>query len=91
MDGRNDLKLELLRTFALTKGELNGTISSIKFILRAGGGRESDAQMNDAQIVSQEAGMKMKTLKEKYLRPGRKITDQFVLATVLAIPIMVAA
>ena len=35
--------------------------------------------------------MKMKALKEKYLRPGRKITDQFVLATGLSVLIMVAA
>ena len=33
----------------------------------------------------------MKALKEKYLRPGRKITDQFVLATGLSVLIMVAA
>ena len=70
MDGRNDLKLELLRTFALTKSELNATIRSIKFILRAGGGREIDAQMNDAQMVSQEAGDEDESVERKIPAAG---------------------
>ena len=70
VDGRNDLKLELLRTFALTKSELNATIRSIKFILRAGGGREIDAQMNDAQMVSQEAGDEDESVERKIPAAG---------------------